>query len=287
MADIDFWVETALGNQLLDSDGGGPIGLTDASSGFGVPPVAHRFIEGAGPGGIRRNTRTQMRPFDVGLIFLGDSRTHLDTLVRDFAKKVRKIDPAPKFVARYASGEIYELPFLYQSGLEINYKSEVYADRIFKPVMSLIAPDPYWVAQQATQYVLSTGATRSFLPKMGYMRISQSQVIGTMSINNPGDVEAYPTWEIVGPVTSGTSFTLGGITFSYNAAITTGHSVVIDTDAGTAVYDGVTNVYSNLSAAPKLFPIPAGDSTLVVNAPGADSNTRINLSFKNRREVIL
>lgn len=283
MADINFVLETSRGNQLLDTDGGGPIGLNDSTTGFGVPPVYHRFLEGAGAGGKRRNTRVGMRDFDLGLIFLADDRLNQGANIRELARKMRGLNPDPKLVAYYATGEVYELGFVYQSGLEIDY-SQVRGNT-FQAVVSCIAEQPFWTSREEVTYTLSQGTARGLLPKLGYLRVSSASVIGTIAVNNPGDVEAFPIWKITGPATS-VVISSGAYTFTYEDAIAGGTTITINTEDGTVVDQAGVDKYGGLSAAPKLFPLPPGNSVVNVTAAGSDANTRVVLSYRNRRELI-
>lgn len=288
MSDINFTVVSQYGSALLDTDGGSsPYGLTNETIGFGVPPVQHRFLEGAGTGGKRRNTRVGMRPLDLGMIFVGTSRLDLDNKVRAFAKLIRPVDPSPKLIAAYADGTTYELPFVYQSGLEISYADvEIgYKTATYKTVLSLTCEDPFWVSQTETSRTLQqAGAGRGLLPKLSQLQLTDSSVIGNVTITNPGEVESPPIYDFVGPMNPFTVTSVIG-SFAYSEAIAAGVTVRIDMGEGTVKNSLGVNKYNKFSGV--MAPFPPGDTAMVVNAPGTNGDSRVIIRFKNRREVIL
>ncbi|MFG3710880.1 phage distal tail protein [Micromonospora sp. NPDC047730] len=87
--------------------------------------------------------------------------------------------------------------------------------RFANPVLTLFAPDGFWQDVEP-QFVRRSyvGATVPYLSP--YLTVSSSQILGESTINNPGDVEAWPSWKITGPATelvatngtTGESFTL-------------------------------------------------------------------------------
>src|SRR5690606_35659176 len=62
-------------------------------------------------------------------------------------------------------------------------------------VIKLVALDPYWYGDTITA-PLNIAAPVKFFPSF---QISAAQVAGQLTVYNPGDVPAYPTWTIVGP----------------------------------------------------------------------------------------
>jgi phage-related protein len=115
--------------------------------------------------------------------------------------------------------------------------------------------------------------------------VSSSQALGTLTIENDGDVDAYPVWVINGPATN-VSITVNGIGFEYTESLSSGETITIDARTATVTDDAGTNKYAFLGTAPKLFRIPPGSTNVSIVATGADSNTRINGNFNPRREVI-
>lgn len=287
MADIDFSVESSVGNIMLDTDGSGNYGITDKTLGFGVPPVIHRFHQGAGVGGKRRNTRVGMRPIDLGVMVLGAGRLDLGEKVRTLAKVMRTLDPDPKLIAQFSDGTRYELPFVYQSGLEIDYQSV--QGNTFEAVVSLMAGAPYWIAQQESSTTLQqAGAGRGLIKttSLAKMRVSDSAVIGTTVITNGGDVPSPVIYQATGPMNYFEVVSPYG-TFKYNAVIAALETITIDTEQGTVVNQLGVNKYINMADNPQFFSLPPGPTTLNINTTGADGNTRVVIRFKKRREVIL
>jgi phage-related protein len=104
-------------------------------------------------------------------------------------------------------------------------------------------------------------------------------------VSNNGDVPAPIIWKITGAATAVTILCQGE-GFTYTETLTASDTITIDTEANTVVNQLGVNKYGNLSTAPKLFYVPAGESTISITATGADSNTKIQGFYQPRYEVI-
>lgn len=261
--------------------------------GMGIPVSELRVTQSAGDGATWRSTRKAARDFDVPVTVFGSDRSDVETKLRRLASALSdRYGSVPKLRATYEDGSAFEIEIHYVSGAETTFGDD--AGNLFCSwPMTWSAPDPYWVSTASTQYSVKADAGTSGLlsaaggstATLSALRVSSSQALGSITIENTGDVDAYPVWVIEGPATD-VSVTIGGAGFSYTETLIAGDRITIDTKTATVTNAAGTNKYGFLAAAPKLFRIPPGSATLSIVATGADSNTRISGSFSPRREVI-
>lgn len=284
MVDVSIALIGANNDQIVLSDAGDYV-LGTGVSGFGVPPVLVRIAESAGDGGVWRHTKRGIREIDFPITTLGTDRGDVETKLRRLANLLQDRKGATRLVANYSDGTSYQLLVHYTGGADAEYGTD--SNRVFaRWVITLQAPQPYWESVNPTTYTLqqSTGG-RGLLPQLTKLKLSGQYGFGSVALGNPGDVPAYPVWQVVGPVSSAT-FTLNGVGFSYDAAIAGDESVTIDTYRGTVVDQDGINRYANLAAAPKFFAIEPGSQVVEIDAPGATAQTIISGYIKPRREVI-
>lgn len=97
--------------------------------------------------------------------------------------------------------------------------------------ITLKANAPFWRGDPITREWIA-GVAQPFFPAAGpggKLTISSSRGLGSASIRNPGDVEAFPRWELDGPITAA-SISIGGKAISIPFSIATGQVLVIDAD---------------------------------------------------------
>lgn len=260
--------------------------ITSGLRGLGIPASEVRVTQSAGDGGTWRGTRKASRDLDVPVTVLGTSRDDVEAKLRRLASAMSDRYGAPKLRATYDNGTAYELTVHFVAGADTTYGDD--AGNLFCSwPMTWRAPDPFWVSTSSTQFsVKAAGTTRGLLTApLSSLRVSSSQALGSITIENDGDVDAFPVWVIEGPSTSVT-ITLNGVGFEYTEALEAGDTITVDTKTATVTDAAGVNKYAFLGTAPKLFKIPAGSSTVSIIAEGADSTTRINGNFSPRREVV-
>jgi hypothetical protein len=217
---------------------------------------------------------------------LGADRADTETKLRRLANILRNSSGAARLTATYDTGDIYFLDVYYTGGGETSFGSDgglTYA----RWVVTVQAPIPYWTsAVPQTFSVVQSGTGRGLLPQLTKLKLTSSQAIGTVTVNNTqGDVPSFPTWQVYGPLDS-LSVSSGSLGFTYNAAVAVGETLTIDTYAGTVVNGSGVNKYSNLGSAPKLFTIPPGTSSVSIAGVGATTATVISCTYYPRREVL-
>lgn len=288
MADVEFTIERSGYLPIhLNTDHGGSYALQSGTTGFGVPQVVPQLTRGAGNGATYRGERVDTRVMDLEILIMGDNRISTGELLRKLSNimRARRNQPLPKLVAEYATGEVYEIPFLYRSGLEIEY-SEAQA-KFLRAVVSVECPDPFWTAQDSLSFTIqNNSAAVGLLPELAKMQVMASTAIGTVAVNNPGDVETEISWRLTGPG-GPTTVQVNGEGFVYNTVLTAGNIILIDGQQKTVVDQAGANKYTGLASAPK-FPLlqPGSNSVFVSMVNATVGVSSVTGFYKPRREVI-
>jgi hypothetical protein len=278
MVTIDFSLIGADGDTInLD---GGLYTLETGLKGLGIPAPVLRIDPSAKDGGVYRYSMRDIRELDLP-ITIADSgvvEPHLRRLARMLQGPVR-------LVATYETGQRYELVTYLAGGGETQFGSDATVN-FCRWVITLQAPQPFWQSVDPISFsVTAATETRGLLGNLSKLQVKTSQALGAVVIENSGDVEAPVIWQLEGPADS-VAITLGGVGFTYDDVIDTGETITINTDLGTVTDQLGANKYAALAAAPKLFAIPTGSSTVSITAAGASTATKISGFFSPRREVI-
>jgi hypothetical protein len=260
--------------------------LTDGLKGFGIPATTLRIQPSAVDGGVFRHTKRGIREVDLPVVTIGSSREDTEAKLRRLGNALNNYNGAAVLTATYPDGSAFYLTVYYAGGGETVFGQQA-GSTYAQWVISLQAANPFWTSATAQTFkVTQSGTGRGLLPKLANLKLTSTAAIGTVIINNAiGDVPSYPVWKAYGPMDSLT-INNGSVGFVYNSPITAGDVVTIDTYAGTVTNLAGTNVYSNLSSAPKFFTIPPGTSTANIYGANVTSATQISCTYYPRREVL-
>lgn len=292
MVDIDLYLIGGNGDTVA-LDGSQGIVLESGLRGLGIAPTAVRIQNSAGDGGTWRSTRRTTREFDLPLTVLGETREEVETTLRRLAQALSDRDSAPKLRAFYSDGTgPFDIEVHYTGGAETVFGDDA-GSKFCRWPITLTAPDPYWTSVDSESLFLGADPDpRGLLPRLAALQVKSSQVIGDFTVENAGDVDAFPVWTFRGPIDEVTVTSPTGQAFAYTAPIAEGDTVTVDTHSGTVVDQDGVNQYGNLGPSPKLFSIPSGRSVLSVDATGTSPGvggvgaSLITCSYKPRREVI-
>jgi phage-related protein len=230
--------------------------------GLSVPPVAVRFNEGVGDGGRYVSTRRLFRDIDLPIYIFGTDKLDIETKYRRLIRLLSDREGSLRIKATYDDDTVFYIDGYRNAGGEITYASDT-GREYAKITVSLRCPNPYW------QNIIPVTANYT--------------TIGAKSITNNGDIPAYPVWTLNGPITNIT-FTSSNGSWSYDTAILSGDSVIVDSEEKTVISNTGVNKYSGLGLSPNLFALDNGVYTVTIS--GALTTGTIDLSFKERREVI-
>jgi hypothetical protein len=99
------------------------------------------------------------------------------------------------------------------------------------------------------------------LPNLSRLPLSPSSTFGAITLENDGDAEAYPVWEVRGPGKDFTAISPDGRVLKWNGTLGVSDVLTIDTETGTVLDGNGTNRYAELDTAPSMWPVPPGTST--------------------------
>lgn len=253
--------------------------------GFYVPPAEVRIENSAGDGGVFRHAKRGVRTLDIPITVVGTDRADVQGKLRRLGKITQNSFGPLKIEARYTDGEILSLDTYYTGGAEGQWGTSggmVWA----KIALSLQAPQPYWQSTNVEQFTITQGSTgRGLLPQLSKLKISSSQALGQIIINNTGDVPTYPIYRIQGPL-SELTVSSNGDSFAFADDILEGETIWVNTETGEVYDQDNVNRYDMLAPAPKLFRIATGETTLNINGTSANEASRIDVYYSLRYEVV-
>lgn len=255
--------------------------------GFGLPGVNVDIAEGAGDGGVWRRTRRQPRVLDLPILVFGNDRSDIQVKLRRLANIVSDRLGSTRVQVDFSDGTTVHLDGYLIDGGQQEYGKDT-TQTFCRWVISLKCPDPYWTNDTAISFRVQQNLdTDGLLPYLGELRLTDGQGFGSVNVNNPGEVEAYPIWLLTGPFDGVVATRADGFSFTYSATVAAGTTVKVDTKAGTVTNSATgANLYQNLGTAPKLFSLPAGDSSLTVAVTNPTSATLIQCYFNPRHELV-
>jgi len=286
MVNVTLSLVGANGDEVFFTDDGDFV-LTAGLSGMGIPSTTVRIDDSAADGGVWRFSKRGIREMDLPVVIFGATRNEVETNLRRLSNLLRDRTGGSILRASYSTGEVWELTQgHYVAGAETT-KGDDANMAWTRWVLTMQFANPYWIRQQAESFAVGVpGTGRSLIPDLAEMRLTGSQAIGEIDVENLGDVDAYPVWTFQGPADSVSVTSQDGLSFEYAASIATGSTIIVNTAAGTVVDEDGVNQYSNLSVSPKLFTLPAGNTSVTVEAVGADADTLISLYYQPRKEVV-
>jgi hypothetical protein len=174
----------------------------------------------------------------------------------------------------------------YTGGAELEYGGDTAGSSWARFLLSFQAPQPYWESASTQSFKVTAGDTgRGLLPELTKLKVTSSNKLGQINVNNVSDVPVYPVWTILGPIDN-FEVRSNALSFRFNRAIAIGETVIVDTEAGTVVDTSGANLYSILSDAPKFFPFLPGNSVIEVLGNSTDLNTSVAAAYNERYEVV-
>lgn len=253
--------------------------------GFGIPPAEVRIENSAGDGGVFRHSKRGVREIDMSVTILGTDQANVQTKLRRLSRLLQDTSGPTKIVATYSGGETLTLEAHYVGGAESQWGSN--AGFVWNRwALSFQCPSPYWESDALEEFSVTTGNIgRGLLPQLSKLKLTSSQVFGTITVDNTGDVPAYPIWFIRGPIQD-VVINNGTQSFSFEVPIADGETITINTETGQVTDDLGTNRYSDLGPAPKLFRIEPGVSAVTVNGVAATAAAEVRLNFLPLYEVV-
>jgi hypothetical protein len=267
-------------------DGSAGVLVVAGAKGLGMPPF--QFVEDKLPllpGSRVRQVQTQPVIIDLPLKIEAVSHSALDSLsdtVRSWFWPGDEQTPRPgKLKCARPDGAVRVLSCYYGGGLEGDMSTG--NPQVAFGVAAFHAANPsapYWqAATVTTQTFLKQAASLSWFPLLP-LHLSISDLFASVSVNNVGQVDAWPTWTIHGP---GINPTLRNLTtgkqLTLSLPLALGELFFIDTSAKIAVDQSNYNRYRYLSG--DFWSLAPGVNTLNLSLASATADSSIVLAFQS------
>lgn len=271
--------------------------LMPGATGLDAPPFELHADDSPNlDGGIFRDARAVAREIMIPIYLHGIDRKS----IRDLKSRlVSALNPKKGFcVLKFMEGDGIPrfLRCYYKDGMEGSETEDQSGFTWKKYGLQFVAYDPYFYSDDVQVAQWEFGAIQPFLDPTKALypfRLNSGRVSGDqVDIFNPGDVEAWPKWELMGPIKAFEFVGPDGHSFGVEArgdssdVVPAGRTLTVDSRPGYKVLrdDQGTNYWPLLKPQPELWSIPDGVSTCTVDiTPGAPS-ARVRLTFQPRYE---
>ncbi|MFI5877530.1 phage tail domain-containing protein [Streptomyces sp. NPDC051445] len=267
--------------------------MQPGATGLDMPPYALFSDESPNlDGSIYRSSRAAAREIMIPVYLYGIDRPSVNQIKR---KLFQSLNPKRGYcLIKFTEGnnQTRVLKAYYKGGMEGSESTDTAGFTWAKYGLTFTAMDPWFYPDRmnSSRWDFGQGdaflsATAAFFP----LRISPG-VMGAGSnliIDNPGDVEAWPIWELHGPIKSFTLTSPYGETVKASPP-TDGSDLVpsdriltIDTRPGhkTVKDDLGTNYWSKLDANPEFWSVEPGETSTTVNVVTGAGKAAVVLSF--------
>lgn len=285
------------------TDPSGKVWVLDGSAGIWCQPGRRGFdmphwqiwedVSPAVDGAFYRGTRAEVRELFQPLYFGADDRSALMALRRSFMAAISPRRGECTLTVSQPDGTRRSIKCRYLSGMEGEEGRGHWGILHMSYGLVLRALEPFWFGADITTKWAGSPAARDFLPIPGadgnWIVVAPSQVLGTTTAVNEGDVEAWPVWTINGPASGSPSITLTnnttGKTLTLNASLTgASNKRIIDTQpgAGTIKDEAGVNKWSELGDGSALWSLQPGVNDLSVSVAGSSTATEVQLVYRPR-----
>lgn len=212
--------------------------------------------------------------------------THLEYLAlwRDYARAfalTRRLGPGRLRIAR-PDGTAREIEAYYQAGFEQEPGEGWVHDT---PKISLLCPDGFFRGVDQEEVGGQYETPVDYLSP--YPSVSGGAVLGSTTVINTGDVEAWPTWTITGPASAitATNLTLDqGFTLTY--ALPADQTITITTRPSRILGPGGINITNALTwPGSRLWRLVPGENAVNFDVAGAGPGSSVLLSYYPRYDT--
>ena len=261
--------------------------VLSGATGLGLPEVVAQWIEGAGDGAVYRGSRLRSRDIDLPIHLIAEDRARLQELV----SRLELMLAAGEVQLRWYDddGTYWSTRVAWQGGGSWTYGTDTTGERDLTTIVTLRAGSPYWTSSvSSSEKVGSAGAGRGLLRgSLSRLRLSASQAIGTIRLNNTGTAPAFPVWTVVGPGTNFVAQSAAGQQLRWTGTLAAGELLTLDCRTA-SVRDGTgANRYGQLAPAPKFWPVPPGTSVATASLEGTTAASSITCTWQARRRVVI
>jgi phage-related protein len=239
------------------------------------------------PGEFFREARHGVREFMLSVDITGTTEANLRSTLRSFVASMDPTRGAGRIRVTSPVGDQREIVCRYSAGLEMEERLGGSGPNWQQAAIKFVAHDPYWYDVSPTSKTFTvTALVPSFFPIFP-LRLTASELAVDDTVDNTGDVAAWPVWTVNGPG-SGiklSNLTTGRLIYLPSTTLVAGQTLVIDTRPGykSTVIDSTTNSYSALSADSSLWALERGVNIVRLEMSGADNDySGLTLSYHRR-----
>ncbi|MFI1796354.1 phage tail domain-containing protein [Streptomyces sp. NPDC020379] len=271
------------------------ITMQSGAQGLDMPPVElHADASPNLDGAIFRSARVAQREVMIPVFLYGIDRRTLLGLKR---KLVSALNPKNGYCVLTfieADSRPRYLYCRYKGGFEGDEGEDRAGFRWARYGLQFTAHDPWFYSDRVQVAEWKFGAGQPFLSAGGSflpLHLERGLVSTTdLSVTNPGDVDAWPIWELRGPV-RGFRFARAGSSFEILASgsdvVPAGRTLTVDTRPGykSLKDDQGVNYWPLIGPNPALWPIPAGQSKISVEMIPGGGDASLRLTFQPRYET--
>lgn len=266
--------------RLTDWDNG-VHALTGNVAGHILPP--YEVISDVVPGldGARfRAIRATSRVISIPMWIEGPDRPSYRSRVRDLIRAVAPDEGRFGWLEfTEMDGSRRRIRCIYQNGLQ-GVEDVSNGGRVWwRFVLEFTALDPWWYGDTVTQEIAYVGP----VPFFPTLRLSTSQVLGSITLFNEGEISVYPRIVIDGPGTNIQVTYPNGDVLAFTGAVPVDSQLVIVSAPGqqSITLDGAS-WWDHLTEQAALSPVPPGESVMTVQMTGADANSHITVEHEPR-----
>lgn len=229
-------------------------------------------------GAVLRSAAYDVRSVVVPIVLRGASRDAYRTTLRALAASLnpKRGDGTLRVTVNGVARDLY---CRYVDGM--GFAEDLPSDGL--PSLLFQAYDPFWYDTTSTTQAFTSGSPQSFFP-IPPITLSSSTVFALTSVNNTGDVEAWPVWTVTGP---GSGLVLRNLTTGKVLALTrtiaAGEVITIDTRprVKTVLTAAGVSLFSLLTSR-QFWPLDAGVNSIQVELNAATAASRVDLSYLRR-----
>ncbi|WP_428956232.1 phage distal tail protein [Streptomyces sp. cg35] len=259
--------------------------LQPGAKGLDMPQYQFAQDESPGIDGYAlRSTRAQGKEIILPLAFwANDSRAAYLARRRAFIKSMNPKRGVGTLTLTQPDGDSRTIGAYYTGGLEGDESLDAAGNTWCINAITFGCPSPYWIGDPVG-YEWKSAVDALFFPVLP-LAVGDSQTLGAVTVDNPGDDVAYPVWTVTGPATqiSLTNDSTGQV-LVINRTLATGDVVTIDTRERhqTAVLNGGVNLWPDMSTASDLWTLEEGINNLTLTVTGSGTTTRVAMTYQPR-----
>jgi hypothetical protein len=279
--DLNSVAETGFGVEALS-------GVT----GLGLPPVQVQWAEGAGDGAVFRGRRVQPRDIDIPIYARARNRAELRAMM---ARASKMLAGQVRLWFVEDEGDRWYLDMHRIGGGQYVYGADTTGETELRTVVTLRAGDPFWTSEVADQRVISRATVGKGLIKdvvggntgadsLTHLRLSSAQILGAIFLENTGDAESFPSWEIQGPGSDIIATGPAGDVWHWTGTLDVDETLFIDSRTARAVDNTGASRYSEFAASPRFWTVPPGISNANVTMTGTG---RIVVTWNRRKWAVI